>query len=40
VRDLFVEGWQVVRDGQITTMDRPTKIEAQNRLVQRLAALS
>ena len=32
VRDLFVEGRQVVRDGQITTIDLPRVIEVQNRL--------
>ncbi|MBD3787369.1 MAG: 8-oxoguanine deaminase [Sphingomonadales bacterium] len=37
VRDLFVEGRQVVRDGQITTIDLPRVIEAQNRLARALA---
>lgn len=37
VRDLFVEGRQVVRDGQITTIDLPRAIEDQNRLARRLA---
>ncbi len=36
VRDLFVEGRQVVRDGQVTTIDLPRVIEDQNRLAQRL----
>ncbi len=36
VRHLFVEGRQVVRDGQITTLDLPRVIEAQNRLAQGL----
>ena len=38
VRDLFVEGKQVVRDGQMTTIDLPRAIEHQNRLAQRLIA--
>ncbi len=37
VRDLFVEGRQVVRDGQITTIDLPRVIEHQNRLARALA---
>ncbi|WBL34212.1 8-oxoguanine deaminase [Sinirhodobacter sp. HNIBRBA609] len=37
VRHLFVEGRQVVRDGQITTLDLPRVIETQNRLARRLA---
>ncbi len=37
VRDLFVEGRQVVREGQITTVDLPRVIAAQNRLAARLA---
>ncbi|MGB3177969.1 MAG: 8-oxoguanine deaminase [Albidovulum sp.] len=36
VRDLFVEGRQVVRDGQITTLDLSRVIEHQNRLAGRL----
>ncbi|MGB5868993.1 MAG: 8-oxoguanine deaminase [Albidovulum sp.] len=38
VRDLFVEGRQVVSDGQITTLDLPRVIEDQNRLARRLMA--
>lgn len=38
VRDLFVEGRQVVRDGQLVTLDLPRVIEDQNRLARRLAA--
>jgi cytosine/adenosine deaminase-related metal-dependent hydrolase len=37
VKHLFVEGRQVVRDGQVTTLDLPRVIEDQNRLAQRLA---
>jgi cytosine/adenosine deaminase-related metal-dependent hydrolase len=37
VRDLFVEGRQVVRDGQMVTIDLPHVIEQQNRLAARLA---
>jgi len=36
VRDLFVEGRQVVRDGQMTTIDLPQVVERQNRLAQKL----
>jgi cytosine/adenosine deaminase-related metal-dependent hydrolase len=36
VKHLFVEGRQVVRDGQITTLDLPRVIEAQNRLARKL----
>ncbi|MDI3335515.1 8-oxoguanine deaminase [Defluviimonas aestuarii] len=36
VRDLFVEGRQVVRDGHIATLDLPRVIETQNRLARRL----
>ncbi|MFC2969696.1 8-oxoguanine deaminase [Acidimangrovimonas pyrenivorans] len=36
VRDLFVEGRQVVRDGQVTTIDLPRVIERQNALARRL----
>lgn len=37
VKHLFVEGRQVVRDGQITTIDLPRVIETQNRLAAKLA---
>ena len=37
VRDLFVEGRQIVRDGHVTTIDLPLVVERQNRLAQRLA---
>jgi len=37
VRDLFVEGRQVVRDGHLTTLDLPQVIAQQNRLALRLA---
>lgn len=37
VRDLFVEGRQVVRDGQVVTIDLPGVIAAQNRLAAALA---
>ena len=36
VRHLFVEGRQIVRDGQITTIDLPRMIERQNRLARAL----
>ena len=36
-RDLFVEGRQVVRDGQLATIDLPRVIEVQTRLARRLA---
>ncbi len=36
VRHLFVEGRQIVRDGQITTIDLPRAIEHQNRLARAL----
>ena len=36
VRDLFVEGRQVVRDGQLTTIDLPRVVEHQNRLARAL----
>ena len=36
VRDLFVEGRQVVRGGHLTTLDLPRVIERQNRLAARL----
>jgi cytosine/adenosine deaminase-related metal-dependent hydrolase len=37
VRDLFVEGRQVVRDGQIYTLDLPRVIERQNAIARSLA---
>ncbi len=37
VRDLFVEGRQVVRDGRLTTIDLPRAIERHNALARRLA---
>lgn len=37
VRDLFVEGRQVVRDGQMATVDLPRLIERLNALARRLA---
>lgn len=37
VRDLFVEGRQVVRDGEITTVDLPHVVENANRLARNLA---
>ncbi|HSF65686.1 MAG TPA: 8-oxoguanine deaminase [Paracoccaceae bacterium] len=36
VRDLFVEGRQVVAGGQMTTLDLPAVVERQNRLARRL----
>ncbi|OOY33043.1 8-oxoguanine deaminase [Thioclava sp. F36-6] len=36
VKHLFVEGRQVVRDGQVVTIDLPRVIETQNRLAARL----
>jgi len=36
VRHLFVEGRQVVRDGQMTTIDLPAVVARQNRLAARL----
>ena len=38
VRHLFVEGRQVVGDGQMLTIDLPRVVEQQNRLAQRLGA--
>jgi cytosine/adenosine deaminase-related metal-dependent hydrolase len=38
VRDLFVEGRQVVWGGQVTTLDLPRVIETQNRLARQLMA--
>ncbi len=37
VRDLFVEGRPIVRDGQMLTIDLPRVIARQNQLAQRLA---
>ncbi|MEC7299621.1 MAG: 8-oxoguanine deaminase [Pseudomonadota bacterium] len=37
VRDLFVEGRQVVRGGQVTTIDLPRVVEQANRLARTLA---
>ena len=37
VRDLFVEGRQVVSGGQMVTIDLPRVIGTQNRLAARLA---
>ncbi|MDF0597223.1 8-oxoguanine deaminase [Psychromarinibacter halotolerans] len=37
VRDLFVEGRQIVRDGHLTTIDLPTLVEKQNGLARALA---
>ncbi|MCW8843143.1 MAG: 8-oxoguanine deaminase [Rhodobacteraceae bacterium] len=37
VRDLFIEGRQVVRDGHVTTIDLPRVIERQNALARALA---
>jgi hypothetical protein len=37
VRDLLVEGRQVVRDGQIVTIDLEKEIRAQNQLAAGLA---
>jgi cytosine/adenosine deaminase-related metal-dependent hydrolase len=39
VRDLFVEGRQVVRDGRMVTIDLPRIVERQNGLARRLAGL-
>jgi cytosine/adenosine deaminase-related metal-dependent hydrolase len=39
VRGLIVEGREVVRDGQMLTLDLPRLIERQNRLARRLAGL-
>jgi cytosine/adenosine deaminase-related metal-dependent hydrolase len=38
VRDLFVEGRQIVRDGQMQTVDMPQIIEKQNYLAQKLGS--
>lgn len=38
VRDLFVEGRQVVRDGHVITLDMPRLVEHQTRLAHGLAA--
>ena len=37
VRDLFVEGRQIVRDGQVTTLDLRSVIARQNTLARALA---
>ena len=37
VRDLFVEGRQIVRDGHMVTVDTARLITRQNTLAQRLA---
>ena len=37
VRDLFVEGRQVVRDSQLTSMELPGIVAQQNRLARALA---
>ncbi|MEV8465639.1 8-oxoguanine deaminase [Fluviibacterium sp. DFM31] len=37
VKHSFVEGRQIVRDGQVVTIDLPTVIERQNRLARHLA---
>ncbi|OHC43837.1 MAG: 8-oxoguanine deaminase [Rhodobacteraceae bacterium GWE1_64_9] len=39
VRDLFVEGRQVVQGGHMATIDLPRVIERQNRLARRLAGM-
>jgi cytosine/adenosine deaminase-related metal-dependent hydrolase len=39
VRGLIVEGREVVRDGQMLTLDLPRLIERQNRLARKLAGL-
>ncbi|MEM9639193.1 MAG: amidohydrolase family protein, partial [Pseudomonadota bacterium] len=36
VRTLIVEGREIVRDGQITTLDLPTLIARQNRMAHQL----
>ena len=36
-RDVFVEGRQIVRDGQVVSIDLPKAIEMQNRLATKLA---
>ncbi|WP_372574256.1 8-oxoguanine deaminase [Ruegeria jejuensis] len=38
VKHLFVEGRQIVRDGQVVTLDLPKVIEQQNQLAQNLRA--
>lgn len=38
VRDLFIEGRQVVRSGQVTTVDMARVIERQNAMAQQLAS--
>jgi cytosine/adenosine deaminase-related metal-dependent hydrolase len=37
VRDLIVEGWRVVQEGMLTTLDLPALIERQTRLARKLA---
>jgi len=37
VRDLFINGRQTVRDGQVTTIDLPRVIERQNAMARKLA---
>ena len=37
VRDLFVEGRQVVRDGRVTTIDLAAQVARQNELAKGLA---
>ena len=37
VRDLFVEGRQIVRDGIVTTIDLPVEIQRQNQLARELS---
>jgi hypothetical protein len=38
VRDLFVEGRQVVRDGHVATFDLSQAVQRQNTLAQALSA--
>ena len=38
VKHLFIEGRQIVRDGQITTIDLPRVVENQNRLARALSS--
>jgi cytosine/adenosine deaminase-related metal-dependent hydrolase len=37
VRDLFVEGRHIVRDGQLVTLDLPRVLERQRSLAEKLA---
>ena len=39
VRDLLVKGRQIVRDGQVTTLDLPRVLERQRHLARRLAGI-